>query len=145
MVPETLILKALGGAKVVGRRIPKPTDRIELIREGIPWPSVRFFANKYGLQQKEIATLLGISISTVTRDLSSRKRLTAAASDRLFRCATVYTLAVMVFEDLTAATRWLSRPQATLGGRIPLAMLDTTVGVDQVANLLQRIEYSVLT
>ncbi|PIP83485.1 MAG: toxin-antitoxin system, antitoxin component [Elusimicrobia bacterium CG_4_9_14_3_um_filter_62_55] len=144
MAIDAQILKTLGGAKVVGRRFPRPADRIELIREGIPWPAVKYFATEYSLHQKEIADLLGISLSSVARELGSRKRLSPAASDRLFRCAKIYALAVSVFEDRDSAIHWLSRPQAALGGRTPLFMLDTTVGIEQVSNLLERIEYGVL-
>jgi uncharacterized protein (DUF2384 family) len=38
---------------------------------------------------------------------------------------------------------WLKRPQIGLGGRIPLAMLTTDPGRDQVEKLLLRIEHGV--
>jgi putative toxin-antitoxin system antitoxin component (TIGR02293 family) len=40
---------------------------------------------------------------------------------------------------------WLRRPQPGLGGRVPLELLVTQAGADQVETLLRRIDYGVYT
>jgi putative toxin-antitoxin system antitoxin component (TIGR02293 family) len=52
-------------------------------------------------------------------------------------------LAIEVLESEAAALHWLKRPQIGLGGRVPLALLSTDPGRDQVEKLLLRIEHSV--
>lgn len=41
------------------------------------------------------------------------------------------------------ATHWLNRPNRALGGRRPLDLLDTDLGIQQVEQVLGRIEYGV--
>ena len=48
-----------------------------------------------------------------------------------------------MLEDEAAALHWLKRPQIGLGGRVPLTMLTTDPGRDQVEKLLLRIEHGV--
>jgi putative toxin-antitoxin system antitoxin component (TIGR02293 family) len=57
--------------------------------------------------------------------------------------ARIVTLAIEVLETEAAALHWLKRPQIGLGGRVPLALLSTDPGRDQVEKLLLRIEHSV--
>jgi putative toxin-antitoxin system antitoxin component (TIGR02293 family) len=49
--------------------------------------------------------------------------------------------AVEVFEDKNSATSWLNSPQFGLGGSIPVHHMRTAKGVEDVENLLGRIEY----
>jgi putative toxin-antitoxin system antitoxin component (TIGR02293 family) len=55
----------------------------------------------------------------------------------------VVALAIDVLESRAAALHWLKREQIGLGSLIPLAMLTTDAGRDQVEKLLLRIEHGV--
>jgi len=92
---------------------------------------------------RELAALLGISEKTLSRGRAAGGRLDPVASDRLFRVARIGALAIGVFESEAAAADWLKRPQIGLGGRVPLELLTTDVGRDQVEKLLLRIEHGV--
>jgi uncharacterized protein (DUF2384 family) len=48
-------------------------------------------------------------------------------------------------ESEPAALRWLKRPQIGLGVRVPLTLLGTDAGCEQVEKLLLAIEHSVYT
>jgi putative toxin-antitoxin system antitoxin component (TIGR02293 family) len=61
------------------------------------------------------------------------------------RLGRITTLAVEVLGDAERATRWLQRPNRALGGAIPLALLDTDLGAQQVEHLLGRIEHGVFS
>jgi putative toxin-antitoxin system antitoxin component (TIGR02293 family) len=39
--------------------------------------------------------------------------------------------------------RWLKKPNISLGGLTPESMLDTTTGIEEVRNCLNRIEYGI--
>lgn len=90
-----------------------------------------------------LAELLGISEKTLLRARAGKVRLDPVTSDRLFRVARIVALAVEVLESDAAALHWLKRPQIGLGGRVPLALLSTDPGRDQVEKLLLRIEHGV--
>lgn len=48
-----------------------------------------------------------------------------------------------IFEDAQIAKNWLRRPNQALGGEMPLNLLDTETEVNQVEDVLTRIEYGV--
>jgi putative toxin-antitoxin system antitoxin component (TIGR02293 family) len=53
----------------------------------------------------------------------------------------IIVLATHCLGDAQAANRWLKRPNAALGGKTPLELLDTEPGVHTVENVLGRIAY----
>ncbi len=59
------------------------------------------------------------------------------------RLAHILAFATEVIENKDAAMKWLSRPQFGLGGAIPIEMLQTEEGAEEVENLLGRIQYGV--
>jgi putative toxin-antitoxin system antitoxin component (TIGR02293 family) len=48
-----------------------------------------------------------------------------------------------VFENSQTAVNWLKRPNRSLNGLAPVDLLDTDPGIQQVAELLDRIEHGV--
>ncbi|MWR20541.1 DUF2384 domain-containing protein, partial [Helicobacter pylori] len=64
-------------------------------------------------------------------------------SAKLVRFARVVERAESVFEGKEAALDWLSAPNAALGGKAPIACLDTDDGIEQVLDTLGRIEHGV--
>jgi putative toxin-antitoxin system antitoxin component (TIGR02293 family) len=51
--------------------------------------------------------------------------------------------ATEVFENAEIAEDWLKSPNPALGRKTPNNLLDTNAGIEQVRNLLGRIEYGV--
>ena len=62
-------------------------------------------------------------------------------SDRTLRAASVLAQAIIVLGDTRKAVHWLSTPNRALGGEIPLALLDTSAGKQEVETILDRVEY----
>jgi putative toxin-antitoxin system antitoxin component (TIGR02293 family) len=116
-----------------------------MIREGIGVKSAEALKHRIAASDALLAELLGFSEKTLSRARAGKGRLDPVASDRLFRVARIVALAIAVLETEHAALQWLKRPQFGLSMRVPLAMLSTDVGCDQVEKLLLRIEHSVYT
>ncbi len=57
--------------------------------------------------------------------------------------AWILDLTVDVFGDLEVARTWLERPNRVLKGSAPLELLGTEAGVEQVTQVLNRIEYGI--
>ena len=138
------VVNILGGRKSLGKRISSLSDFDGLIREGFPWESVSHAKEAVGLTDQELASILDISERTLLRCRKDKKRLSKAASDRLYRLALVFSLARDVLEDDKMALEWLHKPQIGLGSRVPLQMLQTGAGVREVEDLLGRIEYGAI-
>lgn len=143
MTTVSAIADFLGGKKALGASPRTAVDWDALIREGMPVRSAEALKEGIAAPDGLLAELLGISEKTLSRARAGQGRLDPVTSDRLFRVARIVALAIEVLESEAAALHWLKRPQIGLGGRVPLSLLVTDPGRDQVEKLLLRIEHGV--
>ena len=136
------IVDVLGGKRALGHYPESTADFRHLVLEGIPFAAVQAVAETYGLTQEALAGLLGASQRNLARRRSGR--LTAEESDRLYRFARVLAHAVEIFEAPTRVSEWLRAPNRALGKATPLQLLDTDIGVQQVDDVLGRIEHGIV-
>ena len=142
---ETInIVSVLGGDKHLGRKIKDSMAFDDLIREGFTLAAGNYLKGMMKLTDKEFANVLGISQRTLGRKKSKKERLSLIASDRLYRLARIFAFAVEVLGDKKQAREWLHRPQIALGGRVPLEVMKTEAGAQEVEDLLGRIEHGVV-
>jgi putative toxin-antitoxin system antitoxin component (TIGR02293 family) len=71
------------------------------------------------------------------------KNLDINQKQKLDRITTVHEHAAEVFEDSDIAWDWLQSPNGALGWKIPLQLLETEEGAQQVETILGRIDYGV--
>lgn len=126
-----------------GGRPRSLADWEALIEEGLPVQAAESLKGSIAVPDRQLAGLLGISEKTLSRARAANGKLEPVAGDRLIRVARVVALAIDVLETEAAAVHWLKRAQVGLGGRVPLEMLTTDLGRDQVEKLLLRIEHGV--
>ncbi|HEY4039024.1 MAG TPA: antitoxin Xre-like helix-turn-helix domain-containing protein [Burkholderiaceae bacterium] len=143
MAAESAIGDCLGGSKALGANPKNPLQWDRLIREGFAVQSAETLKERLGITDAGLAELLGISEKTLSRARASKSRLDVVASDRLFRLARIVALAIRVLESDQGALHWLKRSQIGLGVRIPLTLLATDAGCEQVEKLLLAIEHGV--
>jgi len=117
----------------------------ERIIEGLPFAAVDNVKARASLTDAEIARLLGIGEATLRRARAARAALDPPTSDRLYRLSKAIAVAEEVLEGQSNAMSWMRRPQPGLGGQVPLDLLVTHAGADQVEALLRRIDYGVYT
>ncbi len=117
----------------------------ERILEGLKFDAVEKVKARVALTDAEVAKLLGIGQATLRRARASGGTLDPATSDRLYRLTKAIAIAEEVLEGPDNALTWLKRPQPALGGRVPLELLVTQAGADEVETLLRRIDYGVYT
>ena len=130
----------LGGEAVLGRRVERDSDLQTAIREGFPQKVIEELMEGADLSIKELAACLDLS----PRSLQRRRRegrLARYESDRIYRLARIVALAKSSLGGRAAATRWLKRPNRALGGKAPLAVIDTEIGARAVENVLGRIAF----
>lgn len=124
------------------KKVHSEIDIAHLIRKGLPFKTIENFCKVFGLSQQELYRYLRLNERTMARRKKEFK-LNADESDRIYRLAKIFSMALYVLEDDKFAVEWLSTPKAVLGGEIPLALLDTEAGANEVTQLLGRIEYGV--
>lgn len=116
-------------------------QRIGAVRKGFPLERLNSIARLLAVDRALLLTVLGISERTLQRKHAVSARLSPAASDRLSRIDRIYTLALEVFGDREKAANWLKRPSRALGKELPLKLLDTDAGTQQVERELRQIQH----
>jgi putative toxin-antitoxin system antitoxin component (TIGR02293 family) len=137
------ITEALGGKKILRRKVGTSTELVDLVREGLPAETLPWMAEELSLDRSTVARVAGISGRTLSRRLATHSRLSAEESDRMVRIARVLAMADETLGDRPKASRWLQTPNRALEDRTPFELLDTDAGVRSVETVLGRIAYGV--
>jgi putative toxin-antitoxin system antitoxin component (TIGR02293 family) len=136
------VAAVLGGSRALGRRVRTPEELGERVREGLPFDALRAVMDTYEIPREAICAILGLSQRNFPRR-QQRRRLAPDESDRLYRLARVLAHADRVFEDPARSAEWIRTPNAALARRAPLERLDTDIGVQQVDEILGRVEHGI--
>lgn len=142
IAPDSAIEALLGGKAVLKKKPTSVLDWVQVIRNGLPAAAIDALLGAIQLSQAELARAVGIPERTLAR----RKRegvLSSEESAKLLRLARVASRANEVFESTESSIHWLKAPNASLGGRTPLSLLDTDIGAESVLDTLGRIEHGV--
>jgi putative toxin-antitoxin system antitoxin component (TIGR02293 family) len=137
------VLDVLGGAKVLGRGVRSPQELVDQVRNGLPFAALSVVMEEYGITRDVVCGVLQLSSRNFLRR-KDQKRLSPVESDRLYRLARVLAHANRVFEDPDESAEWIQTPNAALGKQQPLTLLDTDIGVQQVDQVLGRIEHGIV-
>ena len=137
------VVSVLGGTKVLGRRARSPEELAERVREGLPFAALAAVMDQYGIARDVLCDILHLSPRNFLRR-KEQKRLGPDESDRLYRLARVLAHANRVFEDPDESADWIHAPNTSLGKQQPLTLLDTDIGVQQVGQVLGRIEHGIV-
>ncbi len=132
------LVDVFGGRSRLGRRaLQSYLDFDRLIHDGLPVAAFRHVL--IALEQPEKALVEGIGISRTT--LGRRKqtgRLGLVDSERAIRLGSITALGKTALGSSRATGRWLLKPNAALGGAVPISLLQTDVGARQVEAVLGR-------
>jgi len=111
-----------------------------LIEKGLPFRALRQFQAVSGLTLSKLAEVFDNPKRTMAHR-SAHGVLSPSESDRLYRGARIFGLAVSLFEgDQEAARDWMAQPEIAFNGRTPLQMIGTDMGAQEVAGLIERLE-----
>jgi putative toxin-antitoxin system antitoxin component (TIGR02293 family) len=121
---------------------PAVRQSIGAVRKGLPAARLDQMAKLLDVDPSALIDVLGVSERTVERKRNRSARLSPAASDRLSRIDRIYQLAIAVFGDADLAAKWMKRPSRPLVDELPLHLLDTDAGTQQVERELLQIQNS---
>ncbi|MGH7771374.1 MAG: type II RES/Xre toxin-antitoxin system antitoxin [Candidatus Binatia bacterium] len=140
MLHVEALVEALGGRKVLKRRIANLDELRETVKTGLPYASLEALMGKFGLAREEAAAALHLPQRTIARRKKGQK-LRADESDRLLRLARASAQAAATLGSEEKAAQWLRRPNRALGNLAPLDLIDSDIGARQVEEVLGRIEH----
>ena len=146
MLPMESLIEALGGRKVLKRRITNIDELRETVKAGLPYASLEALMAKYGFTRQEAAVALHLPSRSGSKVLKlERKTFQADESDRVLRLARISAQAAATLGSKQKAADWLRRPSRALGNRTPLELLDSDIGTRQVEDTLGRIEHGIIS
>ena len=137
-----LVRQYLGGTKVIGRPETE-LDFVPIIRKGLPFSAFTALRDRAKLSEETIWGSLRIAKRTAARRKERAERLKAAESELLFRLARVLAAATEILGSEENSRDWLETENRALGGELPIKLLDTGIGFQQVMDALYRIEHGV--
>jgi len=135
----------LGGRQVIGSVPKTETDFVGLIRQGLPVGSLISVCDRSRLSDETIYKSLRIAKRTAARRKKESARLKPSESELVLRLARALATAKDVLGSQKKAVTWLLRENRALGGEVPITLLDTDIGFQQVLDVLTRIEYGVFS
>jgi putative toxin-antitoxin system antitoxin component (TIGR02293 family) len=142
MVKASAVARVLGGEKTLGKRVSSQQDLIAVVKRGLRTTTVQAVIEELGARPAEVLPALRIARRTMERRKASG-RLLPQESERVYRLAKVLAFAESVLGTKERARHWLTAPNRALGSVSPLSLIDTEAGVDEVTNVLGRIEFGV--
>ncbi len=136
----TLVRQYLGGTKAIGSP-ESDLDFVPIIRKGFPFSVFTALRDRAELSEEAICDSLRIAKRTAARRKESAARLKADESELLLRLARVLAAATDILGTTEKAREWLLAENRALGGAVPIKLLDTGIGFQEVLDVLKRIEF----
>lgn len=121
------------------------TEILRVMRDGAPSEVVPTVAYRLGITQDRLFEFLKLPKSTLKGRIRNKKPLARDETDRIYRVDRVMNRAIEVLGDENAAKEWITRENRSLGGDVPLTLMDTEYGYELVLDTLSRIEYGVFS
>jgi putative toxin-antitoxin system antitoxin component (TIGR02293 family) len=117
-------------------------DRVNIIREGLPYESIEYISRRSALPVKKILQFLGVPQTTYNKKKRDNELLGGRDSEIILVLTELldFGLEVFNYED-EKFYRWLKKPNVSLGGATPESMFDSLTGIQEVRNSLNRLEY----
>lgn len=122
-----------------------PMDRVNLIRQGLPYESIEVLCHRVDSPIKDILQLLGIPQTTYNKKKKDKDLLTGRDSEVVLVITELLDFGLEVFnQEKEKFQRWLKKPNLSLGGVTPESLFDSLTGIQEVRNTLNRLEYGIM-
>lgn len=119
-----------------------PIDLIQISRKGIKKSALSNLSKALNISMAQLAKLLPVTERTLQRR-AANSLLNSTTSQQVILIGQLVTKGEEVFGNRESFQNWLKQPNTALGGYVPLDVLDTTIGVQLVMDVLGRLEHGV--
>lgn len=117
-------------------------ERVALVRKGLPYESIEVISKRADLPVKQMLNLLGVPQTTYNKKKKDEDLLNGRDSEMILLLTELLDFGQEVFNgEREKFTRWLKKPNVSLGGLKPESLFDTITGIQEVKNSLTRLEY----
>lgn len=118
------------------------TERIELIRKGLPYQAIEVISKKANLPIKQLLQLMSLPQTTYNKKKRENDILDNRDSETLLVLNELLEYGLVVFNNEEEKFQnWLAKANIALGGVAPKNLFDSLTGIEEVKNCLNRLEY----
>ncbi len=125
-----------------GIKVKNSRDYIALARKGLTVKQLNQILDFAKISLKQVSTMLSMSERQLSR-YEEDKIFKRDISAHLIQITELYRFGYEVFEDEIKFQAWMNSEIRALGGQKPINLLDTPFGINDVRNIIGRLEYSV--
>jgi putative toxin-antitoxin system antitoxin component (TIGR02293 family) len=119
-----------------------PLHKVEVIRKGLPYESIDVLSHRLNKPLSSILPLFDMPQTTYHKKKKAQLLMSRRDTESVLGIMQVYDYGLEVFnQEEDKFRRWLSKPNASLGGLSPESLFDSLSGLQEVKNCLSRIEY----
>lgn len=117
-------------------------ERVGIIRAGIPYASIEVISKRMNLPVKDVLHIFGLPQTTYNKKRREKSLLNGRDSEIILLLTELLDFGIEVFNNEEEKfQRWMKKQNISLGGNSPESLLDSTSGIQEVKNCLNRIEY----
>ena len=117
-------------------------ERVSIIRAGIPYAAIDVISKRINVPVKEVLHILGLPQTTYNKKRREKSMLNGRDSEIILLITELVDFGIEVFNNEEEKfQRWMKKQNISLGGNSPESLLDSTTGIQEVKNCLNRIEY----
>ncbi len=117
-------------------------DKIDAIKSGISKEELEALKEQSGLDYDMLAIVLNVAKATL-HNKKGKAKFDQYISERIFLLADIYSYGYTVFQKKDAFNHWMKIPNRAIGNVTPLSLSETLYGMEEVKNLIGRIDYGV--
>ncbi|WP_138482930.1 type II RES/Xre toxin-antitoxin system antitoxin [Dyadobacter bucti] len=142
---HTQILDILGGPKAFKQNVDSFLSFIEITETGFPIAVAQLVQKRLNLSNKQFSNMLSLSESTFQRRIKNKSSLSTGESEKVVDLSKIIAKGQDVFENDDDFKTWLNSPVLALGNKKPLDLLGSSIGREEILNVLFRIEHGIFS
>ncbi|MEQ8926051.1 MAG: DUF2384 domain-containing protein [Fulvivirga sp.] len=131
------------GISNLAKKLKNSLDLLKMAENGFPIKVLKNLQKRTQFTNRQIGIVLDMSESTVQRRIRDNQKLDKKQSESAVQLASVWVKGLEVFEDEDDFRTWLNTENQALGGNKPLALLHSSIGREEVKNVLNRIAWGI--
>ena len=119
-------------------------EMVNMLRDGVDTAYFYTLSSRINFSLEDWSSFLHLSERTLQRYKKENKHFDTIYSERIVQIDLLYKKGAEVFDNIHDFQTWMETVSVPLGSIKPKELLDTTYGINLVADELSRIAYGVL-
>lgn len=118
-------------------------EMVNMLREGVEFTYLNSISDRIHFTLEDWASYLHLSERTIQRYKKEKKNFDTIYSEKIVQIDLLYKKGAEIFGSEDNFHTWMETKSMPLGGVKPKELLDTTYGINMVADELGRIEHGI--